>query len=66
MNEKITKFQSRLFAKLFSTNPTVIRFSKSTNKLNLDKPITHFYSMKNEPFWYAKGEKGNKIVYIFN
>ena len=66
MNEKITKFQSRLFAKLFSTNPTVIRFSKSTNKLNLDKPITHFYSMKNEPFWYAKGEKGNKIVYIFS
>ena len=65
MNEKINKYQSRLFNKLFATIPGIRKFSKITNKLNLDKPITQFYSLGKIKFWFANGEKGNKFIFIF-
>ena len=68
MNEKelINKYQSRLFNKLFSTLPIIRKFNKTTNKLNLDEPLTHFYAFGNKKFWFSKGEKENKFIFIFS
>lgn len=65
MNNEIQQYQSRLFNKLFASLPSIRKFSKITNKFNLDEEITHFYAYGNQKFWFAKGEKEKKIVYLF-
>lgn len=66
MNEKINNYQNRLFNKLFATLPGIRKFSNTTNQFYFDEPLTHFYSFGNKNFWYAKGEKENKFVYLFS
>ena len=61
MNEKIRQYQLRLFNKLFSTLPTVKKMNEDKAILNLDKPITHYYSFRNKNFWFCKGETEDKF-----
>lgn len=65
MDNRINRYQQRLFYKLFATFSSVRKANEFCDGLDIDVDIDSFYYVKNKDLWFTRGQQKDKYLYFF-